>query len=397
VRRIVLLMLSLLVMTLLTGCWDRRELNEISVITGMAIDKGEQRRYKLTVELLNSAELNPKTGGNAAPSVVFTLEGNNVAELSHKMNLGVSRHLIYSHMRTVVIGEEVAKEGMLEFFDYLERSREIRSDFNIIVAKGTAAADILKVTYPLQKASSLKIVTQLRTLEQEWGGDPGVRLKDIIRALLSPGREPMMSVVAVRGDPEEGNSTGNMFKVKPDAIVVVDGLAVFQGTKYVGELPVVDIPYVLWVQNKLKKTALATACGDNDYFSAFLDSTHTKTKVGYENGKPVIDIRIDFEGRLESTGCELDVSKKEALIEYEKMLAQFVEERTVEVVRRVQKEFGADIFGFGEVLQRQHHRQFKKVEKAWNEEFVRAEVKVKATAKLRRSGLVKKPFLSEDS
>ena len=27
---------------LLTGCWDQRELSTISIVTGMAIDKGEK-------------------------------------------------------------------------------------------------------------------------------------------------------------------------------------------------------------------------------------------------------------------------------------------------------------------------------------------------------------------
>ena len=48
---------------LLTGCWDQRELADISIVTGMAVDKGKNGRYKLTVEAINATELNVKRQG----------------------------------------------------------------------------------------------------------------------------------------------------------------------------------------------------------------------------------------------------------------------------------------------------------------------------------------------
>ena len=95
---------------LLTGCWDQRELSDISVVTGMAIDKGEKGRYKLTVEAINATELNAKTAGGNSPTVVYSLEGDTIEELSQKMNIGLSRNLLYSHMRVFVISKDIARE-----------------------------------------------------------------------------------------------------------------------------------------------------------------------------------------------------------------------------------------------------------------------------------------------
>ena len=67
---------------LLTGCWDQRELADISIVTGMAVDKGKNEKYKLTVEAINATELNAKIAAGNSPSVVYSLEGNTVAELS---------------------------------------------------------------------------------------------------------------------------------------------------------------------------------------------------------------------------------------------------------------------------------------------------------------------------
>ena len=61
------------------------------------------------------------------------------------MNIGLSRNLLYSHMRVFVISKDIASSGMMGFLDAFERSREFREDFDIILAKEGKAADILQV------------------------------------------------------------------------------------------------------------------------------------------------------------------------------------------------------------------------------------------------------------
>ncbi|MGB8957171.1 MAG: hypothetical protein WCC10_17500, partial [Tumebacillaceae bacterium] len=139
--------LCLLLTVPLLGCWDLHELNEEAIVTGMAVDKGEKQRYRLTVETMNAAELAGKRGTGASPAMLFTQEGDVMSELVHRMTVGLSRRLIYSHMRVLAVSDSVAKEGMLEFLDFLERDREIRDDFNIVVVKGVKAADVVATTY----------------------------------------------------------------------------------------------------------------------------------------------------------------------------------------------------------------------------------------------------------
>ena len=175
-----LLCLSAMIL-LLTGCWDQRELSTISLVTGMAIDKGKNGKYKLTVEAINATELNGKTAAGNSPSVVYSLEGDTIEELAHKVNIGGSKSLIYSHMRVFVVSKDIASSGMMAFLDAFERSRELRDDFDIILAKEGEAADILKVLYTVQKASSLKLMAQLETATKTWGSTPSVKINDFIR------------------------------------------------------------------------------------------------------------------------------------------------------------------------------------------------------------------------
>lgn len=380
---------------LLTGCWDQRELGEITVVTGMAVDKGENDKYILTVEGINATELNKQTASGFAPSIVYEAEGNSLAELTYKVNEGISRHLIYSHMRTLIIGEELAKEGIINFIDFLERNREIRDDFNILVSRGVRGADILRVTYQFQKSSSLKLHTQLDTMMKDWGGDPGVRMNDVIRSWTSSGRQPVMAAVAILGDPEKGLSSENMKKVTPDALVILDSLAFFKKDRLAGYLSLEDSRNYLWIQDKIIKTSLTVECGENNILGLRIYDTKTRITGEMQGGQPKIDINIRAEAYLDGTQGNSQFDKPETYAESNHCAEKHLQEIISGTIKKVQEEYGTDIFGFGEVVQRQDYKDYKKIEDSWDEKFAEADVKVNTIVKIRRTGIRTKSFLNE--
>ncbi|UOE56339.1 Ger(x)C family spore germination protein [Bacillus sp. CMF12] len=380
---------------LLSGCWDQRELGEITVVTGMAVDKGEDDKYTLTVEGINATELNNRTASGYAPSIVYSAEGNSLAELTYRVNEGMSRHLIYSHMRTLIIGEELAKEGIIDFIDFLERNREIRDDFNILIARGGKGSDVLRVTYQFQKSTSLKLHTQLDTMMKDWGGDPGVRMNDVITAWTAPGRQPVMAAVRIKGDPEAGASAENMMKVTPDALVVLDSLAIFKGDKLEGFLTLEDSRNYLWIQDKIVKTSITIECSENQYMGLRVYDTSTRIKGKLENGKAKINVKIRAEAYIDGTHCNDQFDKAKTYEESGKTAQKQINEMVTETIEKVQQEYGTDIFGFGEVVLRQDYQDFKKVQKNWDEKFADADINVDTTLIIRRTGIRTKSFLKE--
>lgn len=384
-----------LMVILLSGCWDQRELGEITVVTGMAVDKGEDGKYTLTVEGINATELNNRTASGYAPSIVYSAEGNSLAELTYRVNEGISRHLIYSHMRTLIIGEELAEEGIIDFIDFLERNREIRDDFNILIARGAKGSDVLKVTYQFQKSTSLKLHTQLDTMMKDWGGDPGVRMNDVITAWTAPGRQPVMAAVRIKGDPEAGASAENMMKVTPDALVVLDSLAIFKGDKLEGFLTLEDSRNYLWIQNKINKTSITVKCNESQYMGLRVYDTRTKVKGKLENGKAKIDIKIRAEAYIDGTHCNDQFDKAKTYVENGEMAQKQINAMVGKTIEKVQQEYGTDIFGFGEFVLRQDYKNFKKVQNNWDEKFADADIHVDTTLIIRRTGIRTRSFLKE--
>lgn len=323
----------------LTGCWDSQELNDISVVTGLAIDPSEDYKYKLTVEILNAGTLNPQIGETLTPSITASVEGNTIGEIAQKLNLTLTRRLIFSHLRTVVVNKEVAKIGMLDFMDFLARHREFRDDFTIVISDG-AAEDILKVMYPLQRVSSLKLNRQLETLKTEWGGDPNVNITDFISVLQSKGIEPVLTEVKLEGSLEAGKKMENMQTTELDSVVTVTGMGVFKDMKYIGMLNPSASRILLWLQNKLTRTSLTVPCEDGDgesFFSVRVYNTVTRVITDYELNKPKISIEIDLEARLDSTQCKSDLTKIETFVLYEDLIAKAIQSEVMHTIEKVQK------------------------------------------------------------
>ncbi|WP_428910954.1 Ger(x)C family spore germination protein [Niallia sp. Krafla_26] len=384
------LFLNMFLCLFLTGCWDQRELSNLSVVTGMAIDIGKNAPYVLTIEAINAAELNEQTTVGNAPTIIFSLEGKTIGELSHKMNVGVSRNLIYSHMKTLVISKEVAEKGALDFLDFLERTREIRDDFNFIVAKEGKAADVLKVLYTIQKSSALKLKVQLETAAELWGGDPDVRLNDFLRAMMSPGRHPVLAQVKIKGNPEKGNSLDNITKPELDAIVVIDSMAVFHDDKLVGALSLEETRNYLWTQDKLQKTIISIPCeeGDkDDFFAIRVKNSNTKLKGHLDDEKPNIDMNIHVESYVNTSQCSKPLDKKETYQDFQKTAEEYLQKQISGTIEKVQKKYGIDIFGFGEVISRQDYKNFKEIQNHWDEAFKEAQINVSVDVNISRAGL----------
>jgi spore germination protein KC len=389
------MVIVLITVWILTGCWDHRELSEITVVVGMAVDKGKDDKYILTVEGINAKELSDKTSSGFAPSIVFTLEGDTLAELSRKLNIGISKHVIYSHMKVLVINEDVVRDGILDFLDFLERNREIRDDFNIVIARNAKAADILKVTYLVQKSSSLKIHAQLRSLVEDWGGDPNIRLNDIIKAYTSSGKRGVMAALTIKGDLEKGNNVDNMKRSSPAAMVIVDSLAILKHDTILGFLPLEDTRNYLWVTNQLERTGITADCSKGKFMAVRIFNNITKAKGKLDKGRAVFNIKVRAEAYLDSTQCKEDITQIKTFKKLGEVTEKEIKKDLQTTIRKLQKEYEADIFGFGEILYRQDYKDFKRIEKNWDSYFKDAIVNVDVKVQLRRSGVRTKSLYSE--
>jgi len=384
---------------LLSGCWDRTELSKTSIVTGMAVDKGESFKYKLTIETTEAREMTPQTASGLAPSNIASLEGNSVAELASKFNIVNATIPIYSHMRVLVISEEIAKDGMLDFMDFFDRNRQIRDDFMIVIARAGKAEEILKVNNMYKKSASLKLFSQLTTMQKDWGGAPDIKLNDYTRIYNSEGQAPVLPAVQLIGDPKKGGNVENLKSEDPDSQVKVNSLGAFKNGKLVGYASLREVRDLLFVQDNIKNTAITANCevGSKEGDKKFeYRVTHSSTKITAKEvkGIPHFYIKIKTEGILDGTTCANKLEGKSTFEKLELSINKIMEREIQDFIIKTKEQFNADIFGFGDLLREQDYKNFKKYKDTWDDGYANAKMHISFNSEIKRSGLRKGSFLT---
>src|SRR5690554_2309930 len=126
----ILIILSTIV---LTGCWSSREINTLAITACIGIDKTENG-YLVTEQVLNPRAIASKKATAESPVVIYTAEGNDLAEIIRRSTTQSSRVLYNADLRMVVFGEDVAKDGIQNILDYFLRNYEYRTDFYFVIA-----------------------------------------------------------------------------------------------------------------------------------------------------------------------------------------------------------------------------------------------------------------------
>lgn len=395
-----LLVLILLFIFVLTGCWNSRELSDLAIVSAIGVDKAKEKsEYKISFQIVNPTENATGiagAGGNAAAVFTVSETGTTIFEAIRKVSKKLSRQLFFAHIRLIVINESLAKEkGIIELFDLFERSREARMTSEVLIARGTKAESIISMITPLEKVSGYATAKKLEVTEKVWSENIKVEIDDVINGLVSEGAEPVISGVRIIGNPKEGSKTSNTERTKLPALIEISGVAIFKSGKLQKWLDGGDARGFMWVKNKMNSTIVRLKCKKKDGGVA-IEVTGSKTKLKSKVHKEKIAVQIDIEeeGNVAEMNCAADLSKPEEIQKLEEGWVKETKQEIEAVIKIAQKE-KIDIFGFGELINRDNPKVWNKMKKDWNEVFSELDVHVNVEAYIRRPGMRLQPYIKE--
>lgn len=374
---------------LLTGCWNRRELNELSILLGLGIDK-EKEQYLITAQVVNPSEIASKQGGSGkAPVVVYQGKGETLFEAIRKITTVAPRKLYFAHLRILVFGEELAKEGIGELIDLLLRNSEVRNDFYITVSKESRAADILKVLTPLEKIPANSLFASLETSSKAWAPTEGVTLDKLTSNMVSDGMNPILTGIEIKGNVQDGEMTKNLEQTKPKTFLQYKGLAIFIQDKLIGWLNESESRAVHYAFGKVKSSVGYIKCPQGG--KVVIEVFRTKAKLNSElyEGEPYGSVNVKVQGNVGEVECRgLDLTKPQSISYLEKESEKTLTENIKSTIKHVQRNFRSDIFGFGEALYRSEPDYWNKHKKDWDQIFSQMPVTVKVEMNIRQTGTI---------
>ncbi|MGA4515731.1 spore gernimation protein GerC [Solibacillus silvestris] len=381
---------------ILTGCWDKRELNELAITLALGIDKVEgEDEYEVTAQVVVPSAVSMKDGTGGATVTLFTENGETVYEALRRMTKVSPRKIYPGHLQMLIIGEELAKEGIGESLDLLARDWELRPDFYVVVAKDVTAREILNVTTDLESIPASKMFAGLKVSEKAWAGTYGVTLDELIVDLISEGKEAVLTGIQLAGNKQIGSTQQNIESISKPAQIKYDNLAVFKEDRLMGWLTEQDSRGYSGITNSVKSTVTSISCPNEGKSTIEVTNFHSKVEGNIVHGKPEVNIHTKAEGKVGEVRCKIDLKNPEAIQELEKIYEKEATRIINETIDVLQQEYQSDIFGFGEAIHRSNPQEWDQIKENWDEEFSDLTVNVKVDMKIRLTGTVNSSFLEK--
>ncbi|WP_127586601.1 Ger(x)C family spore germination protein [Paenibacillus koleovorans] len=390
----------LLTVPLLTGCWDRLEIEERAVILGIGIDlakpgaeknegsishvkgsfptpKGEMIMLSAQVAIPGRIPLGPGEGGGGSgggqkPVWVISVVGHTVQDAINNLQQELADRLFLGHLRIVVVSEDFAKAGMTGLSDYMRRTPEIRRTTWVVVCEDQAL-DLMNIAPQLERVPSLYLLATM---------DHAVRMGKLPNAFVGTfwiadsalGVEPFLPYVRLV-------DSGNM---------QIAGLAMFRGEKMVGHTEPLEIG-VYMAMKGLNPGGYSALTNLQDKDSAITyQVTHRKarTDVAIKNGMPEFVVKISLEGNLTEKINEHFLLSNDELRAIENQLVENGLKAFNNLIKKTQEK-DSDIFGFGEYVRAKEPKYWKThigSKENWRKMYKDVKVNVQTDFNIRRVG-----------
>lgn len=385
---------------ILTSCWSQNELNNISIVTGMGIDLTEDGHYLLSFQVVNPKNVSTSVQGTpqGVPITIYEGRGDNIVEAAQEVSQHFSRKLYFAHADLIVLGEEIARKGIIEIFDAIERSITFRSTAQVVIAKEGTANDLLKILTPIDQVPSDKITKTLKFTEKTWGKNIVVSVIDVINELYYNGQQLVISgfVQNEHGKMDIAYSEDNVKSSKPIVTISAEGIGIFKDGKLIDWATEETARGIVFIRDKIQSTIVNIDWNNNKKAIGFR-VVRSKTKIipSIKKGEPHIQIQVNSEGNISEIQVPIDVWNIKVHKELEKKLNEVIKKEILQAIEFA-KENQSDIFGFGHLIYLNHPKYWKKIENDWNESyFPNLKIDVEVNTYIRNTDLRKKPYFNE--
>lgn len=378
--RIISLLLVLFLLFSMTGCWNSREINELAFVLSIALDKTDDG-FKVTAQIAKPDTYSKTPSGGASttekekPFLVISSTGKTIFEAVRNMAAVSPRRIFWSHIKVIILGEELARSNVLEIFDFFSRNPELRLRTWIAVTPGEAGK-ILEVAPIMEKDPSQNIEKIIEKTNLT-GKATSIMLKDFLEEYLDPYINPVASRIVVT-------------PVDTKPVVKLEGATVFSDSRMVGWLDENETRGLLWIRNKISGSVRVVNC-PYDGLPVTLEIKKGKTSIKsyIENGVPHFTINATVEGKVTEKACLTEFTSPEAITALQNALESTVRSDIQSAVTASQS-YDIDFINFSRVLQREHKNEWHQMSANWDQLFKNAQVTIQVKSHIPEVSLLAK-------
>lgn len=354
-KKIIVLITFILFFT--TGCYDYIELNKIAIVSGISIDYINEK-FQVTYEILNTK--NKTENPNAEDVYIAKGNGSNLSEAFHNTSLEIAKTPYLSHLKTIVISEEVAKNHIEDILDYLARENYIRKIFLLVVAKDYPAYEILENTDTNNPIASTAIKDLVENTNYRNNIATSLNFEQFGANLINPRSDAYLSSVTIN-----------------NGEIAIGPLAIFNDFEMAAFLTKNESATFNILNNTSKDKQIKIDCPNNsEKFIIFNTYKTPKTSIDIDNND--VTISSEVEVKITENHCDYDFKKEETYEVLQNSLSKKLKNDILKTTETLIK-YKSDILEIEDL----YYKKYKK-----DIDFTKLNYKYKAKAIINRNGII---------
>lgn len=379
---------------LTAGCFDLREPEETGIVSGFGIDLREDGKFAIIAQTVipqpPGAGGGGGGGGGGGQSLNFEnfyVTGDTVFDAVRNLSLRSPNQMFFSHNQIIIISERLAKNGVQQVLDFLERDPEIRPSSWFLIARGDLQ-DVMQ-SHEFTRQSPTQILADIIERRERNAKYAVLRFKDFLMRLDNPDTETFTAGVTFYKGVMKGQDqkTKTVREAERFNELMLSGTAVFRGDKLVGWLDSMESRGLLWIRGEVQQGLLITE-KENQKITFEIFGSTASLKPEVRDGRIIMRVEVNAKGNLGEVNPGLYQIDEQQLKQTEDLLAKALEAQVLAAVRKAQ-ELNTDVLGFGEAV----HRTFPKpwnegLSQEWPELFKELEVEVQAQVRIKGLGQI---------
>ena len=373
----------ILLLPLLSGCYNYRELNELGITTAVSIDYKDNNFYVIA-EVINPIKQQDASSSNNSPFVNYNSSSSSLQDAFRKVVLESPRQLYAAQLEIIVLSEEVVNNHLEEVLEYFARDPESRTEIKIIVARTEDSTKAITLQTLLTSLSSSNIIKSLDLQSKVLGMDYPVTLNELLNMYIDPYLEVVLPSMTLYGNYEIGDEKENITTSSPKAIVKIDGSTITKDNKILGYLDLEESKILNLINGKLKETIIKM-----NYYDGYIIFEPNRIKVSRELDIKNNIIKINISGYSKTKEIQSNINLKDPkeVEKLNKALNMELEKKITDTFNSIREKYGTDVFGFQELYYRTNYKYFKEICTNWYEDiYPKIKLEVKANVRLYEKG-----------
>ncbi|MGP4060198.1 Ger(x)C family spore germination protein [Halobacillus sp. H74] len=365
------ILLSGLVLVLLAGCWDSKEIENVGIVTGLSLDVSEESSLSMVNQYVVPGKIptQQESSNQEAPYQNIQINGESFFEIIRENSLESNRPPNYTHLKSILTSTRLfEKERVDQVIDLFIRDHEFRRTVPVFIT-GDSVEDIFS-TEPTKELF------------------PSIQIKELSENYLKNNKIPRNLSI---GDMSQKISEETNFVIPgislEDGFIKSSGAGVISAeeSKYAGWIPSENIEGLRFIYNDVQGGYIDIVEDKIDQGPVVLEIKGSKTEytTTLSGNTLTMKITIHISSVLgEDWGMERNVFKKGWKGKVEAAGNQVIKDKVEQVIQMAQKDFKIDFLDLSKRVKIQQPKYWKEHGKDWNNTFKDIDVSVEVKTKI---------------